>query len=108
MSPSVGDHRCDSLPQAVCRRQVAPGTYRHVGHLKEGEIQRRERVAACEDPASILVVLVIRIPAGQQNAGVQEPEMQDSAPPQPTAASCLDVPAPSRSSGSGTIVSAIR
>jgi hypothetical protein len=33
--PSVASHRGASLAQTVCGRQIAPGSYRHIGNAKD-------------------------------------------------------------------------
>lgn len=57
-------------------RRIAPGPERDVGHLVEGEVERRERIVAAEQPRGVLVVLVVQVLAGQQDTGIEQPERQ--------------------------------
>ena len=81
-------------PRFVCcppRPALTDGALRR--SWVEGQIEGSQGVAADEEPAGVLMVLVVRIFARQQNTGVEEPQVQGSgllaltsaatSPPQP-------------------------
>lgn len=51
----------DALTQAPRRIWIAPGTYRHIGHLIEREVHRRQRIIAVQKTRSRVMVRVVRV-----------------------------------------------
>ncbi len=59
------------LAQAAGRSLVLPRPESNVANLIEREIERRQRIDAAEETGGVLVMLVVRVLAGQENAGIQ-------------------------------------
>ena len=76
--PPVVAHGRQPIGEPLRGFEVAPRTYCDVVHLVEGEVERRQRLDAPEQPSSVPVLLVIHVLARQEHAGIEQPETEGS------------------------------